>query len=122
MLRDAAGRAPPLLGRVRNAMGRFAILRGRARMGLSPRRLFFVAAAAVALPMVRAAAADTAATDAMAGSLGGRLAPSARDLRVFRQDMLPAIALVSIFAAIGLPTIFYLVRGRVLLSLGPSGP
>jgi formate dehydrogenase subunit gamma len=99
-------------------MERFAMLGGHARMGLSACRLFFVAA--VALPLAQAFA-GTAATDAIAGNLGGWLAPSARDLRVFRQDALPSITLVSIFATIGLLTIFYLLRGRVRLSLGRSG-
>jgi formate dehydrogenase subunit gamma len=89
-------------------------------MGFSACRLFFVAALVVALPLAQASA-DTEASYAILGNLGSWLAPSARDLRVFRQDTLPGIALISIFATIGLLTVFYLLRGRVPLSLGRSG-
>jgi formate dehydrogenase subunit gamma len=98
----------------------FRNFRGYARMGLSACRLFFVAAVAVTLPLAQAPA-ETAATHDTAANLGGWLAPSARDLRVFRQDALPGIALISIFGTIGLLAIFYLLRGRVRLSLVRSG-
>jgi formate dehydrogenase subunit gamma len=82
--------------------------------------MVFVAALADTLPLTQASA-NTTATHSIAFDLGVWLAPSARDLRVFRQDTLPGVALLSILATICLLTVFYLLRGRVRLSLGRSG-
>ena len=71
--------------------------------------------------ILQSASADFATTGATVASLAAWLGPSARDLRVFRQDTLPVIALVSIFATIGLLTIFHLLRGRVRLHVGRTG-